>query len=144
MSLLGRRDTMKGLACGAFAGLGAGEVFAASSRNAEVWPAVDVLVCGGGPAGVAAAWMAARAGCKTLLVERHGRIGGMAVQAMVGPLMGDVRSDLVDRILRHIGGRRVDYEFLDPDRHPQSERHRSGTGRLGSAPAGQRPEGEAV
>jgi hypothetical protein len=74
---------------------------------------VDVLVCGGGPSGIAAAMMAARQGCKTLLIERCGRLGGMAVQAMVGPLMGDVESVWVDRILEHIGGRTVDYEFID-------------------------------
>ena len=32
---------------------------------------------------------------------------------MVGPLMGNVRSAWVDGILEHIGGRRVDYEFID-------------------------------
>ncbi|MDX9975539.1 MAG: FAD-dependent oxidoreductase [FCB group bacterium] len=74
---------------------------------------VDVLVCGGGPAGVAAAMMAARQGCKTLLVERYGRLGGMAVQAMVGPLMGDVQSAWVDQVVERIGGRNVDYEFID-------------------------------
>lgn len=75
--------------------------------------AVDVLVCGGGPAGIAAALMAARQGAKTLIVERYGRLGGMAVQAMVGPLMGDVQSAWVDAIIKHIGGRRVNYEFID-------------------------------
>ena len=74
---------------------------------------VDVLVCGGGPAGIAAAMMAARQGCNTLLVEQYGRLGGMAVQALVGPLMGSVRSAWVDHILEHIGGRTVDYEFID-------------------------------
>ncbi len=38
----------------------------------------DVIVCGGGPAGFAAAVSAARAGAKTLLVERYGNVGGMA------------------------------------------------------------------
>lgn len=38
---------------------------------------VDVLVCGGGCAGVAAALTAARAGAKTLLVERAGFAGGI-------------------------------------------------------------------
>lgn len=79
----------------------------------KVLPAVDVLVCGGGPAGIAAALMSARQGAKTLLVERYGRIGGMAVQAMVGPLLGRVRSKQVDEIVKYIGGRCVDYEFID-------------------------------
>lgn len=74
---------------------------------------VDVLVCGGGPAGIAAAMMAGKRGCKTLLVERYGRLGGMAVQAMVGPFMGDVESAWVDQMLESVGGRRVDYEFID-------------------------------
>ncbi len=37
----------------------------------------DVLVCGGGPAGVAAALAAARAGVKTALIEGHGCLGGI-------------------------------------------------------------------
>ena len=71
------------------------------------------LVCGGGPAGIAAAMMAGRQGANVLLVERYGRLGGMAVQAMVGPLMGKVKSEWVDRIVEALDGRRVDYEFAD-------------------------------
>lgn len=118
MASMNRRNAIKGLALGAAAGWGASRAGAAESaaapgRKAAVWPAVDVLVCGGGPAGIAAALMAARAGRKTLLVERYGRLGGMAVQAMVGPLMGSVRSAPVDEILAALGGRNVDYEFID-------------------------------
>jgi hypothetical protein len=36
----------------------------------------DVIVCGGGTAGVSAAICAARAGAKTLLIERFGTVGG--------------------------------------------------------------------
>ncbi len=118
MNQLSRRDAIKGLALGSVAGLGtrsslAAEKSPADVKQSEPWPGVDVLVCGGGPAGVAAALMAARGGAKTLLVERYGRLGGMAVQAMVGPLMGNVRSKWVDEIVEHVGGRRVDYEFID-------------------------------
>lgn len=73
----------------------------------------DVLVCGGGPSGMAAAVLAARQGCKVLLVERYGRLGGMAVHGLVGPLMGGVQSPFVDEVLRRIGGRHADPNRLD-------------------------------
>lgn len=47
----------------------------------------DVLVIGGGPGGVCAGVMAARQGVRTLLVERYGCLGGMAVFGEVTPLM---------------------------------------------------------
>lgn len=47
----------------------------------------DVVVIGGGPAGVMAAVAAARQGAKTLLVERYGYLGGMLTVAGVGPMM---------------------------------------------------------
>ena len=43
----------------------------------------DVLVLGGGGAGLAAAVSAARMGAHTVLVERHGALGGMATAALV-------------------------------------------------------------
>lgn len=47
----------------------------------------DVLVVGGGPAGVMAATAAARLGCRVALVERYGFLGGMATAALVLPIM---------------------------------------------------------
>ena len=44
----------------------------------------DILVVGGGPAGLAASIAAAREGVKTLLVERYGCFGGVITQTMVG------------------------------------------------------------
>jgi ribulose 1,5-bisphosphate synthetase/thiazole synthase len=44
---------------------------------------VDVLVAGGGPAGVAAAISAARSGARTLLIEQRGFLGGMGTVALV-------------------------------------------------------------
>jgi glycine/D-amino acid oxidase-like deaminating enzyme len=48
----------------------------------------DVLVVGGGAAGVAAAVTAARQGVKVLLVERYGFCGGGAVAGMSGTICG--------------------------------------------------------
>ncbi len=50
--------------------------------------AVDVLVAGGGAAGVAAACTAARQGLKVLLVERYGFCGGGAVAGLSGTVCG--------------------------------------------------------
>jgi hypothetical protein len=47
----------------------------------------NVLVVGGGPAGIGAAAGAAKAGAGTILVERHGFLGGNATAALVMPLM---------------------------------------------------------
>lgn len=49
--------------------------------------AYDVVVCGGGCAGVLAAVASARAGAKTILLERNHMIGGMATAGMVNPFM---------------------------------------------------------
>ncbi len=118
MPQLNRRNTIKHLALGTITGLAGRSCLAAepvlgTTKKAEVWPAVDVLVCGGGPAGIAAAMMAGRQGARVLLAERYGRLGGMAVQALVGPLMGDVESTWVDQIVEGLGGRKVDYELAD-------------------------------
>ncbi|MDO8683579.1 MAG: FAD-dependent oxidoreductase [Armatimonadota bacterium] len=47
----------------------------------------DVIAAGGGVAGVAAAYSAARFGARTALVERYGFLGGMATAALVNPFM---------------------------------------------------------
>lgn len=47
----------------------------------------DVIVLGGGPAGVCAAIEAARGGAHVLIAEAQGMLGGMATTALVGPFM---------------------------------------------------------
>jgi hypothetical protein len=47
-----------------------------SAKNIPVKGKYDVIVCGGGPAGIAAAIKSGRAGVKTLLVETGGCLGG--------------------------------------------------------------------
>jgi hypothetical protein len=48
----------------------------------------DVLVIGGGAAGVAAAVAAGRAGARVVLLERYGFLGGLATTAQVGTVCG--------------------------------------------------------
>ena len=48
----------------------------------------DVLVVGGGAAGVAAAVAAGRAGAQVVLLERYGFLGGLATAAQVGTICG--------------------------------------------------------
>jgi hypothetical protein len=47
----------------------------------------DVLVVGGGPAGLGAAYGAAETGAEVILAERYGFLGGNATAALVMPLM---------------------------------------------------------
>lgn len=46
----------------------------------------DVIVCGGGPSGSMAAIASARAGARTLVIEKYGFFGGMATSAWLGPI----------------------------------------------------------
>ena len=87
------------------------------AREIPLYGEYDVAVLGGGPAGIAAAVAAARAGRRTLLVERYGFLGGMGTAAGVTNFCGlhanvygemhrvvrGVASELLDRIDR-LGG----------------------------------------
>jgi hypothetical protein len=55
----------------------------------------DVLVVGGGAAGVAAASAAGRAGARVVLLERYGFLGGLATAAQVGTIGGLYLRDTV-------------------------------------------------
>jgi len=58
------------------------------ARGTPVIAEAEVLVLGGGPAGITAAAAAARAGRRTLLVERYGFLGGMGTAAGVTNFCG--------------------------------------------------------
>lgn len=70
-------------------------------RQIPVFREVDVLVCGGGPAGVGAALAAARNGASVLLIEQRGYLGGMATVANVPAFCP--YTDHVKPVIRGIG-----------------------------------------
>ncbi|MCK3682881.1 FAD-dependent oxidoreductase [Maribellus sp. YY47] len=57
------------------------------ARQIPILAETDVLVVGGGPAGVAAAIAASRAGAETYLVERYNHLGGLWTGGLVLPLL---------------------------------------------------------
>jgi len=69
----------------------------------------DVIVAGGGTAGVVAAVVAARMGSKTLLVERSGSLGGLTTGGLMGVMWGTsdglsgIGKEIFQRLLE-IGG----------------------------------------
>ena len=90
----------------------------------------DVVVVGGGPAGIGAALAAARTGARVALVERDTRIGGTTVQAEVvdmglfyawkrqiitGPVW-----DLVTEAVAEAGGSLPDFSLQEPHKWMES------------------------
>jgi hypothetical protein len=75
----------------------------------NVYKESDVVVVGGGPAGVAAAIASARNGAETVLIERYGHLGGMATGGLViliphlsdgtdTPQIAGICQEIIDRL----------------------------------------------
>ena len=65
------------------------------ARDVPVAGECEVLVAGGGPAGIAAAVGAARQGAKVILIESKGTVGGIWTNGLLGCLLG-FQDDFVD------------------------------------------------
>ncbi len=55
--------------------------------------ACDVVVCGGGPSGIAASIAARRAGAKVLLIDAQGQLGGTSTSGLVSHWLGGRSND---------------------------------------------------
>lgn len=97
-------------------------------RRTRVVYDVDLLVCGGGFAGFAAAMSAAKMGAKTLLLEKYGFLGGCVTAALVittPPLTNGINLEIAERLkkegvyvpCRHSGPDTEELEMLaiDPE-----------------------------
>ncbi|MDF2922929.1 MAG: glucose-inhibited division protein [Paenibacillaceae bacterium] len=81
-------------------------------REIPVAAHFDVIVCGGGPAGIAAAIRSAREGCSTLLIEGAGFLGGIWTAGLLslvldagGAHKGRIMKELQERLIRLSGFR---------------------------------------
>jgi hypothetical protein len=57
-------------------------------RKTQIWGEYEVVVLGGGPAGISAALAAGRAGRKTILIEGYGFLGGAGTAAGLSTFCG--------------------------------------------------------
>lgn len=90
----------------------------------------DIIVIGGGTAGVVAAIQAARAGAKTLLVEKTARLGGTMTSGGVGfpglfharggQIIAGIGWELVVRCVAEAGGRLPEFQ-ANPRRHWENQ-----------------------
>lgn len=70
-------------------------------RHLPVAKRPQVVVCGGGPAGIGAALGSVRTGAETLLVEQFGCVGGMATSGLLLPF-GDTQPALVAELFKRL------------------------------------------
>lgn len=90
------------------------------ARDLPVRPAADVVVCGGGPAGVAAAISAARNGAKTLLLEQHGCLGGIWTAGLLSWILDHknktgLMQEIFARLGKHGGRALTNENGYDPE-----------------------------
>jgi hypothetical protein len=75
-----------------------------ASRTGSSAISCDVLVIGGGAAGIGAAAAAGRGGAKVVLLERYGFLGGLATTAQVGTICGLYLRDATGAEAVPVGG----------------------------------------
>ncbi|MBU1782186.1 FAD-dependent oxidoreductase [bacterium] len=83
-----------------------GELIIIPEKKISVLKKTEVLVVGGGSAGIAAALAAARNGLETTLIERYGYLGGMASGGLVLNMEGF--SDGEKQVIKGVAGEIVD------------------------------------
>lgn len=84
-------------------------------REIPLLDSYDVVVCGGGPSGFAAALAARRMGARVLLVENQSQLGGVGTSGLVshwlGGRMSDCKTWCVEGVFRNLVEEAVDREI---------------------------------
>ena len=104
------------------------------AREIPVIEKTDVLVVGGGPAGVAAAISASRTGARTILVERYNHLGGLWTGGLVLPLLSthglqkngrfeQVIFGISDEIAQKLAGMGMAVEEINPIVDPEAAKY---------------------
>lgn len=75
------------------------------ARDIPIVEECDVVVCGGGPAGVAAAIAAARTGARTRLLEMQGCLGGTWTAGLVSWIIESRKTGLMHQITQELDRR---------------------------------------
>ena len=101
------------------------------SKNIEIKEIYDLVVCGGGFSGFAAAYSAAREGLKVLLIDKNSSLGGVGTNGLVNHLLGERFLDgnavktcigglfsQIEREMLAMDGA-IDYKDIDLDLPPQ-------------------------
>ena len=101
-----------------------GIVGEASLSNVKDSYSADLLVVGGGPAGVCAAVAAARKGIKVMLIDNGNCLGGMGTKGLVGPFMTCYDAKGENMIIRGLFEEIVDRLIAEGGAiHPSKIRH---------------------
>lgn len=105
-------------------------LLAPGCRPGDGSPVYDVVVVGGGPAGIGAALAAAETGARTALIERDSRIGGTTVQAEVcdmglfyawrRPIISGPGWEMVKRAVAEAGGTLPDFSNQEANKWMES------------------------
>ncbi|MEG1980523.1 MAG: FAD-dependent oxidoreductase, partial [Victivallaceae bacterium] len=76
------------------------QTFHEAARDIPVAAEYDVVVAGGGPAGIGAAIGAAREGAKTIIIDDQNVLGGMAIPGGMSHWVGTSSSSVYREILQ--------------------------------------------
>ena len=91
------------------------EMYHEAARSIPFRGSYDVIVAGGGPAGVAAALGAARSGASTLIVEETNCFGGMITSGLMSHWTGGTDSPVMHEIQARCRRSPWECEVLDEE-----------------------------